>query len=297
MRIVTRPDFDGIVCAVLISEAEKITETIKWVEPHEIQNRLIEIKEGDIMANLPFDNRCSIWFDHHESNRIDSTYTGSFKIAPSAAGVVFSYYKGKIKRDYTQLIKETDKIDSACLSMDEVLHPEAYPYIILSMTVSNRSVTKEPYWNRLVDLLMKHNITGVISDMEVKEKCRAVIEENKVYKTVLSEHTVVRKHVSVTDLRSYNKAPEGNRFLVYSLFPEAIVSVRIRHDDPGRQRIAVSVGHNIFNPKCRVNVGKMLSKFGGGGHKGAGACRFLASKAGEYIPQIISILIENRPEE
>lgn len=297
MRIVTRPDFDGIVCAVLISGAEKITETIKWVEPHEIQNRLIEIKKGDIMANLPFDDRCSIWFDHHYSNRIDGNFSGSFKIAPSAAGVVFSYYEGKIIKDYTQLVKETDKIDSACLSMDEALHPEAYPYILLSMTVSNRGVTEEPYWNRLVGLLMKNNITGVISDLEVKERCRAVIEENRIYKTVLLENTVLKKHVSIIDLRSYGKVPEGNRFLVYSLFPEAFVSVRIRYDDPGRERIALSVGHNIFNPKCRVNVGKMLSKFGGGGHKGAGACRFSTSKADEYIPQIISTLIENRPKE
>jgi len=297
MRIVTRPDFDGIVCAVLIYEAEKITESIKWVEPHEIQNRLIEIKEGDIMANLPFDDRCSIWFDHHDSNRIDSNFSGSFKIAPSAAGVVYSYYKGKIKRDYKQLVEETDKIDSACLSMDEVLHPETYPYILLSMTVSNRGVTEAPYWNRLVCLLMKHDITGVINDSEVKERCRAVVEENRVYKTVLSENTVLNKNVSITDLRSYDKAPEGNRFLVYSLFSEAIVSVRIRYDDSKRQRIALSAGHNIFNPKCRVNIGKMLSKFGGGGHKGAGACRFLTSRAGEYIPQIISTLIENRPEE
>lgn len=297
MRIVTRPDFDGIVCAVLIYEAEKITESIKWVEPHEIQNRLIEIKEGDIMANLPFDDRCSIWFDHHDSNRIDSNFSGSFKIAPSAAGVVYSYYKGKIKRDYKQLVEETDKIDSACLSMDEVLHPETYPYILLSMTVSNRGATEAPYWNRLVCLLMKHDITGVINDSEVKERCRAVVEENRVYKTVLSENTVLNKNVSITDLRSYDKAPEGNRFLVYSLFSEAIVSVRIRYDDSKRQRIALSAGHNIFNPKCRVNIGKMLSKFGGGGHKGAGACRFLTSRAGEYIPQIISTLIENRPEE
>ncbi|MFO7666465.1 MAG: MYG1 family protein [Desulfobacterales bacterium] len=297
MRIVTRPDFDGIVCAVLISEAEKITEPIKWVEPHEIQNRLIEIKKGDIMANLPFDDRCSIWFDHHDSNRIDSIFSGYFKIAPSAAGVVFSYYEGKIIKDYTQLVKETDKIDSACLSMDEVLHPEAYPYILLSMTVSNRGITEETYWNRLVGLLMKHDITGVINDLEIKERCRAVVEENRVYKSVLIENTVLRKHVSITDLRSYDKAPEGNRFLVYSLFSEAIVSVRIRYDDSDRQIISLSAGHNIFNQTCRVNIGKMLSKYGGGGHKGAGACRFLASRSDEYIPQIISTLIENRTEE
>jgi len=181
--------------------------------------------------------------------------------------------------------------------MDEVLHPETYPYILLSMTVLNRGVAEEPYWNRLVGLLMKNDITGVMGDSEVKKRCRTVVEKNRVYKSVLIENTVLNKHVSITDLRSYDNAPDGNRFLVYSLFSEAVASVRIRYDDPGRQSIAVSVGHNIFNPKCMVNIGKMLSKFGGGGHKGAGACRFSASMANDYIPQIISTLIENKPEE
>ena len=88
MRIVTRPDFDGLVCAVLLFEAENITEPVKWVEPHEIQKKLVDIKDGDIMANLPYDERCSMWFDHHYSNMIDKTFEGSFGIAPSAAGVV-----------------------------------------------------------------------------------------------------------------------------------------------------------------------------------------------------------------
>lgn len=289
----TRPDFDGLVCAVLLFEAEEITEPVKWVEPHEIQKKLVEIKEGDIMANLPHDPRCSIWFDHHYSNITEKPFRGSFGIAPSAAGVVFSYYEGRFKRDYSELVKETDKIDSAELSVDEVSCPEKYPYILLSMTVSNRGMADEQYWNRLVRLLRGHDITEVMKDPEVSERCAAVIAENRTYKSVLIENTVLKGHVSVTDLRGYEKAPEGNRFLVYSLFPEAVVSVRIKYDDSEKEKTAVSVGHSIFNRKCNVNVGAMLAKFGGGGHRGAGACRFPSTKADGYIPEIISILLKN----
>jgi len=296
MRIVTRPDFDGLVCAVLLFEAENITEPVKWVEPHEIQKKLVEIKDGDIMANLPYDEWCSMWFDHHYSNIIDKTFKGSFRIAPSAAGVVFDYYKGKFKRDYTELVRETDKIDSAELSMDEVSCPEKYPYILLSMTVSNRSMADEQYLNRLILLLKKHDITDVMKDPEVKERCAAVVEENKIYKSVLTENTILKGQVSITDLRSFDKTPEGNRYLVYSLYPEAIVSVRIKFDDASKEKTAVSVGHSIFNRKCNVNVGGMLAKFGGGGHRGAGACRFPSNKADEYLFEIISILLENRSE-
>jgi oligoribonuclease NrnB/cAMP/cGMP phosphodiesterase (DHH superfamily) len=296
MRIVTRPDYDGLVCAVLLFEAENITEPVKWVEPHEIQKKLAEIKNGDILANLPYDERCSMWFDHHYSNVTDKPFKGSFRIAPSAAGVVFEYYKGKFKRDYTELVRETDKIDSAELSIDEVSCPEKYPHILLSMTVSNRDMADEQYWNKLVKLMRKLDITVVMKNSEVMERCSATIEENKIYKSVLKANTVIKGQVSITDLRSYDKAPEGNRFLVYTLFPEAIVSVRIKYDDSGKKNIAVSVGHSIFNRKCNVNVGNMLKQFGGGGHKGAGACRFPSNKANLFIPQIISTLLENKPE-
>jgi len=297
MRIVTRPDFDGLVCAVLLYEAEIITEPVKWVEPHEIQKKLTEIKNGDIMTNLPYDERCSMWFDHHYSNMTNKTFKGSFRIAPSAAGVVFAFYEGKFKRDFTQLVSETDKIDSAELSMDEVSCPEKYPYILLSMTVSNRGMADEQYWNKLVRLLRKRDINEVMNDPEVMERCSATVEENKIYKSVLRTNTVIRGQVSITDLRTYGKAPEGNRFLVYSLFPEAVVSVRIKYDDADTEKTSVSVGHSIFNRKCNVNVGSMLAQFGGGGHRGAGACKFPSNKADEYIPQIISILIKNSPEQ
>ena len=123
MRIITRPDFDGVVCASLLYEAKHIEHPVKWVEPNEMQKGLVDVREGDIIANLPYDERCSLWFDHHHTNRIDKPFKGSFKIAPSAAGVIYEYYKDRFYKDYSELVKETDKIDSANLSLDEVLHP------------------------------------------------------------------------------------------------------------------------------------------------------------------------------
>jgi len=96
MRIVTRPDFDGVVCAALLYEAEKITEPVKWVRPNDVQKGRVDIRKGDIMANLPYDERCSLWFDHHYSNRINRPFKGAFKLAPSAAGVIFEYYKDTV---------------------------------------------------------------------------------------------------------------------------------------------------------------------------------------------------------
>jgi hypothetical protein len=297
MRIITRPDFDGVVCAALLYEVEAITESVKWVEPNDMQRGIVDVRDGDIIANLPYDDRCTLWFDHHHTNRIDKPFEGAFKIAPSAARVIFDFYKGRFNRDYSALIQQTDKIDAADLSLDEVLYPERYGLVLLSMTVLGRDGYNEGYWNRLVHLLRKSDTDEVLKDPEVQAHCDAVKEKNTLYKDILRQNTRVKKHVSITDFRSFNEAPTGNRFLVYSMFPKAVVSVTIRYEDKDKKRLAVSVGHSIFNRNCKVNVGRMLTAFGGGGHRAAASCRFDAQKADEYIPKIIDILLKNEDNE
>ena len=297
MRIVTRPDFDGIVCAVLLSEALNIREPVKWVEPNELQRGLVNIRKGDIIANLPYRDNCTLWFDHHYTNRIFRSFRGVFKIAPSAAGLIYEYYKDHLKRDYRELIAATDKIDAADLTLDQVLQPEKYNYILLSMTVFNGDVSCEPYWNKLVELIGKYDIQRVLEEPEVKQRCEAVIEQNKQYTVILKENTRLEKSVSITDFRHLSHTPIGNRFLVYSVFPDSYVNIRIRKEEKDREMIAVNVGHSIFNRGCKVNVGLLLAEFGGGGHRGAASTRFHVSKAEAYLPQIIEALQKNKCNE
>ncbi|MFO8084565.1 MAG: exopolyphosphatase [Desulfobacterales bacterium] len=297
MRIVTRPDFDGVVCAVLLYDAETIREPVKWVEPSEIQKDQVVIRKGDILANLPYDDRCSMWFDHHCTNKISKPFKGTYKIAPSAAGIIYEYYEDGFSRDFAELVRQTDKIDSADLTMDEVLHPEKYPYILLSMTILNREKKDEPYWNELVRLLGSHHMGYVLETPEVKSRCIKAIENNKTYKELLKKYTRIQEHVAITDFRDLENNPVGNRFLVYSMFRQTSVHVKIRYWDKERKTLAVSVGQSIFNDHCKVNAGKLLSAYEGGGHRGAASCRFHVSKADEYIPKIIQALIKNEPNE
>lgn len=297
MRIISRPDFDGIVCAALLYEAENITGPVKWVQPGDMQKGLVDIEESDIIANLPYDPKCALWFDHHYTNQPGSSFKGLYKMAPSAAGVIFEYYKCRFRHDYRELIYQTDKIDSADLSMDEVVQPEKYDYITLSMTVSGRDKKDEPYWNKLAMLLRKCHISDVLNEPEVKERCKKVVEQNKEFKQLLLEYTRIEKHIAITDFRPLKKSATGNRFLVYPLFPQSVVSMRISYLSDDQDKVTISVGHNIFNQKCNVNVGRMLAMFEGGGHRGAGGCCFHVSKADEYIPRIIDILLKNEPDE
>lgn len=297
MRIVTRPDFDGVVCAVLLYDVLDISEPIAWVEPSELQKREVVVKGGDILANLPFHENCALWFDHHHSNRIDTPFEGLFRVAPSAAGLIHEHYKTRFSRDFSELVAQTDKIDSADLSRQEVLYPEEHPYLLLSMTIVNHDRAEAPYWNLLVELLGRLPIDRVMAHEAVQARCRRTIEENRRFAAHLKNHTVLYGHVAVTDFRPLGIAPTGNRFLAYSLFPEAVVSVKVRHPDGDRGRVVVSVGHSIFNRGCNVNVGEMLSRFEGGGHRGAGACTFSADKAEDYIPRILEILVANEKND
>lgn len=295
MRIVTRPDFDGVVCAVLISDALGIEPPVHWVEPNEVSKGSAGIRAGDIVANLPYDPACGMWFDHHATNRIDQPFEGLFREAPSAARNALEYFKGRFSRDYSELVYWADRIDSAGFTQDEVLHPEKYDYVLLSMTVSGETGREEAYWELLVRMLREQDIAAVMAHPEVEARCRTVVRQNGEYAEWLSKYTRIEGRVAITDFRSLDPPPTGNRFLSYSLFPEAVVSVRIRYEDAARQTVVVNVGHSIFNPNCSVHAGRLLAAFGGGGHRGAAAARFPASKADSYLPQIISTLAKNQP--
>jgi len=293
VRVVTRPDFDGVVCAVLLMDALKIDPPVRWVQPSDMQHRRVDIQTGDVLANLPYHEKCSLWFDHHYSNQPKTPVDGMFKIAPSAAGIVYEYYREKLDRDYTELIRQTDRIDSADLTLDEILHPENHPYVLLSMTIGNQDPSEERYWEHLVTLLRTCTTTRVLDDPEVKRRCQRVVETNIVYEKALRAHTTMMDHVSVTDFRNLAPTPNGNRFLVYSLFPDCTVNVKIVFDEDNLA--SIKVGHSILNRGCKVNVGKMLSAFEGGGHPGAGACRFARVKAPDYLKRIVHILQKNVP--
>lgn len=298
MRIVSRPDFDGIVCAVLLRRAEKIDTDIFWTEPNEIQKGRFSAQAGDIIANLPYAQGCALWFDHHVSNTAPPDTPGAFAVAPSAAGVIHRHYreKGLLDGRYDELVAQTDIIDAARLDQDQVLRPEKYPYILLSMTVKNKDYRDLAYWNRLVDLLAALSIYDILKDPDVRARCDRVIRDNAAYEAHLKAHTRVRHGISITDFRPLDPVPDGNRFLTYCLFPESMASVKIRYDGPDKRHVQISIGRSIFNPRLRVNIGKLLARFGGGGHAGAGGCTLDAATADRDIEQILAVLFENKGE-
>lgn len=291
-RIITRPDFDGVVCAVLLKAAIGKHLMILWAQPNDMQNGRIEVGPEDIIANLPIHGNCAMWFDHHVSNETKAPFKGLYRVAPSAAGLIYEYYQEEIGPRFKKLVEQTDKIDDARLSLDEILHPEKYPYILLSMTISAEHSSDLVYCDDMVERLMSSNMDELMAVPQIMHRCNLVMAENKAYEEHLKEHTRIQGVVTITDFRGQNPVPHGNRFLVYSLFPETAVNMKIYNE---KSKTVLKLGHSILNRNCNVNVGKLLSRYGGGGHKGAGACRVETDGAEHHIKEILDILVANKP--
>jgi hypothetical protein len=292
MRLVTRGDLDGVTSAVLITTMETI-DSIELIHPQDITDRRFTITGDDIMANLPYHPSAKLWFDHHEltlSNQSPPAhFRGRHAIAPSASRVIYDYYASDKIIRYEYLVAETDRFDSATLSMRDIIDPEGV--ILLGFTIDSRSGlgSFKSYFNNLVSWLKTIPLEKVLAQSEVTERARLLRENNAAFLKVLRENSRQDGNVVITDFRSFDKVPVGNRFLIYTLYPDANVSVRLQWG-PERNFVAASLGHNIFNRTSKANCGRICSIFDGGGHRGAGSCSLPANRADFLISEIVRLL-------
>jgi hypothetical protein len=296
MRLVTRGDLDGLTCAVLLSVNEEI-DSISLIHPQDISDGRADIRPGDIIANLPYHPGCAMWFDHHlhtaATNVPPEAFRGAFARAPSAARLVYEYYGGEeALPQFAELVAETDRLDSANLTPDDVLDPRGY--IQLGFTIDGRSGlgTFERYFLHLVDLLKGGAAAAeVLADPSVRKRCELLESENEQFCRDLRRYSRVEGNVVVTDFRELDHTPIGNRFLVYALYPEVNVSARI-HWGPNRTFPMLLLGHSIFRRTCKTNVGELAARYGGGGHRGAGSIP-LMSEPDQQIQMVVGELKAN----
>jgi hypothetical protein len=292
MRLITRADLDGLTCAVLITEIEPI-DSVELIHPQDLTDKRFQVLPGDIMANVPFDPNAGKWFDHHlltaSNPKPPAKFNGAYRHAPSTARIVYEFYNDPKLKKYDELVDETDRMDSANLTLQDVLDPKGF--ILLGYTIDPRTGLTgfKDYFMLLMNALKTKNIDEVLELPEVKNRVNTMRSEWLEFKRLTQQHSRIEGNVVVTDFRDVEKPPVGNRFLVYTLFPESNVSVRI-HWGPKKEFVAVVVGHSIFNRTCKVNIGELMSDFGGGGHVGAGATPLKLETAEEDIQKIVKRL-------
>lgn len=275
MRLVTRGDLDGLVCAILISLHEHI-DSIVLIHPQDITDGRMEIRSDDIIANLPYHPNCAMWFDHHPHTATPTArpvgFRGVFAAAPSAARLVYDFYGGALKMPYfDELVHETDRLDSANLAPHDVTDPQGY--ILLGFTIDGRTGLGafEEYFHTLVGLFMhRAPLEKVLQHPDVVQRVQLLRQQDGAFRDALNWHSHVDHNIVITDFRELQTVPVGNRFMVYALYPEVNVSVRLQWG-PQKRFQMLTLGHSIFNRTCRTDVGELAARYGGGGHRGAGS--------------------------
>ncbi|MDR0819898.1 MAG: exopolyphosphatase, partial [Oscillospiraceae bacterium] len=297
-------DFDGLACGTLLAELGLIDDGVKFVHPKDIQDGLIEVDSNDILANIPYVKGCGLWFDHHssESERLgsDIVFEGVSRIEDSAARVVYEYYGGKAKLpQFEEMVVAVDKVDSGKLSADEILNPEGW--VLLGFIMDPRTglgrfrdfrISNFSLMEKLIKSCATQSITEIIADFDVAERVKLYFEQDTLFREMVGKYTKVDKNVIITDLRGVEPIYTGNRFLIYSLYPQQNISLWIV-DGRGKQNAPIAVGYSILNRSAKTDVGALMLKYGGGGHHNVGTCQVDYADADKAIAEIVAELVKN----
>ncbi len=297
-RLVTRSDFDGLVCAVLLNELELIDE-IKFVHPKDMQDGKIEITERDIVTNLPYVADAYMVFDHHESETLRITSERSNRVidpnAPSAARVVYNYYGGKKKfpNITDEMMLAVDKADSAQFTRDEILEPKGW--VLLNYLMDSRTglgrfrefrVSNYTLMMDLIKYCRNHGIEDILRLPDVKERVELYFEHAAKAKEQIQRCSTLFKNLVVLDLRHEEIIYATNRFMIYALFPQANISIHVMWGVQ-RQNTVFATGKSILDRGSKTNIGELMLKYGGGGHHAAGTCQIANDQAEAVLDEII----------
>ena len=295
MRLITRSDFDGLACGALLLCAG-VVEPDSWTfaHPKDLQDGLIPVTENDVLANVPFVEGCGLWFDHHSSEEERRKYKGKYKgesrITPSCARIIYEYYGG-------DLMEAVDKVDSGNLTRDEILNPQGWILIGFLMDprtglgrFRNFTISNYQLMEKLLKCCAYMSTDEILAMPDIQERIKLYNEQTEKFKEMVRKYTRVEGDVIITDLRGVSPIYTGNRFLIYSLYPEQNISCWIV-DGKGGKGCSCAVGYSILNRTSRVNVGSLMLKYGGGGHMAVGTCQFPDDQMEEKVPQLLNELV------
>lgn len=300
MRLVTRSDFDGLICAVLLKQVEAI-DSIQFVHPKDLQDGKFEVTADDVLTNVPYVPGCGLWFDHHstEVERVvgQLEYRGDCRLAPSAARVVYDYYGGASRfPGIEEMMAEVDKADSAQFSRDEILHPAGWP--LLSFLMDARTglgryrdyrISNYQLMYALIDACLTQSIAEILELPDVRERVVRYFEQDVLFRQMLADHSWTAGNVVVTDLREVAPITCGNRFLVYALYPQTNTSIWIVNGFQG-QNCVFACGHSILNRTSQTHIGALMRRFAGGGHEAAGTCQVSHEDAEQTLHALVTAM-------
>ncbi|MBB5019309.1 nanoRNase/pAp phosphatase (c-di-AMP/oligoRNAs hydrolase) [Chitinivorax tropicus] len=297
-RLVTRSDFDGLVCAVLLNELDMIDD-ILFVHPKDMQDGKVDVTDRDIVTNLPYVPRAHLVFDHHHSETIRNTGERPNHIidahAPSAARVVYEHFGGKARFPSVgeDMMLAVDKADSAQFTQDEILHPK--DWVLLNYLMDARTglgrfrefrISNYALMMDLIQYCRTHTIEQILALPDVKERSQLYFDHEPKARDQISRCSTVYQNLVVLDLRDEETIYATNRFLIYAMYPACNVSIHVMWGRE-KQNTVFATGASIVNRSPHVNIGELMLAHGGGGHANAGTCQVANDQAEVVLKQLI----------
>lgn len=297
-RLVTRSDFDGLVCAVLLNELDMIDD-IKFVHPKDMQDGKVDITGRDITTNLPYVAAAHIAFDHHESETIRNTGERPNHIisatAPSAARVVYDYYGGAktFPNITSDMMDAVDKADSAQFNREEILNP--HDWVLLNYLMDSRTglgrfrdfrVSNYQLMMDLIKYCANNGIRDILQLPDVKERIEIYHTHADLAHDQLKRCTTVHNNLAVLDLRNEETIWATNRFMIYALFPQCNISIHVLWGVQ-KQNTVFATGKSILDRSSKTDVGALMLEYGGGGHNAAGTCQVDNDQAVDSLAALI----------
>jgi nanoRNase/pAp phosphatase (c-di-AMP/oligoRNAs hydrolase) len=297
-RLVTRSDFDGLVCAVLLNELDLIDD-IKFVHPKDMQDGKVEITGRDITTNLPYVPGVHLAFDHHLSETFRNPGERPEHIiypdAPSAARVVFEHYGGKNRfpAAFGEMMAAVDKGDSAQFTREEILDPTGW--VLLNYLMDARTglgrfrefrISNYTLMMDLIKYCRDHGIDDILQLPDVVDRVDLYFEHAAKAKEQIQRCTTVHKNLAVLDLRNEETIWATNRFMIYALFPAINISIHVLWGVQ-KQNTVFATGKSILNRTSNTNVGELMLQYGGGGHENAGTCQIANDQAAVVLQKLI----------
>jgi nanoRNase/pAp phosphatase (c-di-AMP/oligoRNAs hydrolase) len=299
-RLVTRSDFDGLVCAALLKELG-ILEEILFVHPKDVQDGKVELTAGDITTNLPYRPEVALAFDHHSSEQLRVTESAANRVivgdADSAARVVYDHFGGAIRFPgvSTEMMEAVDRADAAKLSIEDVRDPQGW--ILLSFLMDPRTglgrfrsfrISNYQLMMQLIDSCLEQSIDEILASPDVAERVELYREHAAAAVEQIRRCSVVHGDVVVLDLRDEQVIHPTNRFMLYAQFPECTVSIHVLWGLE-QQNTVFAVGRSIIDRSSSVDIGALMLAHGGGGHEAAGTCQI----ANDHAESVLQELIES----
>ena len=302
-RLVTRSDFDGLVCAVLLKDLDLIDE-ITFVHPKDMQDGVVPITDRDITTNLPYVDGAHLVFDHHASETLRNGDQENYVIdplAPSAARVVYDFYGGPsaFPSISEEMMAAVDKADSAQFTLDEVLDPQGW--VLLNFLMDARTglgrfrhfrISNYDLMMQLIDYCRNHTIEQILELPDVAERVEVYRAQEEAFKDQLQRCTRIHENLAVLDLRREDVIHAGNRFMIYALNPDVNISMHVLWGQQ-KQNTVLAVGKSIFNKTSKTDIGTLLLAYGGGGHANAGTCQVAHADADRVQRALIRRITED----